>query len=84
MKRIQRKSKKCRFERKTEYYSEASANKGKTYVWSHDPQADMFDLHVYLCPNSPVDKPHWHIGHQSYYQKTHERIHEANPRSEKF
>lgn len=55
------KNKKCRRYGKTKYKSEADANKGKMWIWSHDPSADLMDLHTYKCEFCGF----WHIGHYS-------------------
>jgi len=60
------KNKTCSVTGKTKYTTEEKANKGKMYIWSHDPSADITDLHVYKCPHCS----YWHIGHISYYNKT--------------
>lgn len=57
---------KCPVTHKTMFKGEAQANKAKFRIWSHDPQANIMDLHSYLCPDCGT----WHIGHVSYYQKT--------------
>ena len=69
---ISRKTKKCKQTRKTAYPNEKLAGKGLMYMRSHDPSADIFDLHVYKCEHGE----HFHIGHRSYYEKLQERIHE--------
>lgn len=79
-KNIQRKPKKCSHTRKTIYISEDLANRGKMWIWSRDPQADINDLHVYKCDYAL----HYHIGHKSYYQKVQERIHENFPQTAKI
>ena len=75
-KKIQYNPKKCSHTRKTIYPNEDLAHRGLMYIWSHDPSADITDMHVYLCPHFPADTSHWHIGHKSYFQKSQERIHE--------
>lgn len=64
-KKIQRKPKKCVHTRKTIYITEDLANRGKMWIWSRDPKADINDLHVYMCPHAM----HYHIGHKSFYEK---------------
>lgn len=72
-------SKKCKATKKTSFSDEKKANRAMFRIWSHDSSADIYDLHVYPCPDS--NPPHWHVGHKSYFQKTQERIHEAISKS---
>lgn len=58
--------KKCPVTRKTMFKKEEWANKAKMYIWSHDPQAKLEDLHVYPCDHCHT----FHVGHISYYQKS--------------
>lgn len=74
-KKTQRKPKKCPQTRKTMYPNENLANRGKMYIYSHDPSADIMDMHVYLCPHASLNNSHWHIGHKSYFQKSQEKLH---------
>lgn len=60
--------KKCHVTRKAIYPNEKSADKGKIWIWSHDPHADITDLHSYKCEHCNG----WHIGHRSYYEKSKE------------
>ena len=57
--------KKCKKTRKTQYANEKLAGQALMRIWSHDPKADINDLHVYKCP----DCAGWHIGHKRYYQE---------------
>ena len=57
--------KKCPVTRKTMFKKEEWANRAKMRIWSHDPSANIMDLHTYLCP----DCGQYHIGHKSYYEK---------------
>ena len=55
--------KKCPKTFKTMYNTERQAGTAMMHVISHDPHANMFDLHVYLCP----DCGKWHFGHQKWF-----------------
>jgi hypothetical protein len=57
---------KCPVTGKSMYNDMNIANKIKFRIWSHDPNADMNDLHVYCCPYCSK----YHIGHKSYYEKS--------------
>jgi len=61
-----RKIKKCPVTGKTQFATEKLANRAKMRIWSHDPNADINDLHSYVCP----DCKSWHVGHISYYEKS--------------
>jgi len=71
---------KCRITGKTRYPNKKMAGYGLRYMWSHDPHADMLDLHIYEC------KPGcngFHIGHKSYYEEVLKRQSESSvPQSE--
>lgn len=67
MSRFYRKpGKKCPVTHKTMFKQESQADKAKMRIWSHDPHANIMDLHSYLCP----DCGHYHVGHVSYYEKS--------------
>lgn len=55
---------KCHKTGKTKLNTKNKADRVKMYIWSHDPQASIFDLHTYLCPYCKM----WHVGHKSYYE----------------
>lgn len=57
--------KKCKATGKTSFDTEKMASQSMMRMWSHDPKADIFDLHVYICP----DCNKFHIGHKSYYEQ---------------
>ena len=57
--------KKCQSTGKTSFQTEDRASRAMMRMWSHDPQADIFDLHTYQCPECHF----WHIGHKSYYEQ---------------
>lgn len=57
--------KKCSVTKKTMFTTEDKANRAKMRIWSHDPSADIMDLHSYLCEHCGK----WHVGHISYYEK---------------
>lgn len=59
------KPKKCLTTNKTKFPNEKQAGRAMMRIWSHDPSADIHDLHTYICP----DCGSWHIGHISYYQQ---------------
>jgi hypothetical protein len=54
--------KRCR-NGKVKYRTEKEANKGRMYILSHDPSANMFDLMPYVCPLCG----YFHVGHRSKY-----------------
>ena len=56
--------KKCKSTGKTRYKKRKYASIAMMRVISHDPNADMFDLHTYICP----DCKGWHFGHQKWYK----------------
>jgi hypothetical protein len=58
--------KKCRTTHKTKFKTEKTAAKAMMRIWAHDPSADIYDLHTYICP----DCGGWHVGHKSYYQQS--------------
>ncbi len=62
--------KKCPKTFKTMYNTEKQARTAKMHVISHDPHADMFDLHVYKCP----DCGKWHFGHQKWWVLTQQKM----------
>ena len=66
------KVKKCARTNKTKFSTEKVAGKVMMRIWSHDPSADILDLHTYLCEYCG----RWHVGHKSYYEKklANERI----------
>lgn len=53
---------KCHKTGKTIYKTQEQARTGMMRVISHDPHADMFDLHTYPCDD------HFHFGHQKFYR----------------
>jgi len=59
--------KKCPHCRKTIYNTREQARMGMMRVISHDPHANMFDLHTYECPHN---KMKYHFGHKSYFDNT--------------
>ena len=63
-------SKKCPKTKKTKFSNERKAGRAKMRIWSHDPSADIYDLHTYKCP----DCGSYHIGHKSYFEKTQARL----------
>jgi len=54
----------CPVTKKTMFKTEEMANRIKMRIWSHDPSADITDLHVYTCKYCEK----FHIGHLSYYK----------------
>jgi hypothetical protein len=48
---------------KVKYRTEKDANKGRMYILSHDPSANMLDLLPYTCPLCGF----FHLGHRSKY-----------------
>jgi len=73
-KQIQRKSKKCVKTKKTKFHTQILARKAMMWIWSHDPSADLRDLHVYECESCKG----WHVGHFSD-QKVKTRIYQTIP-----
>ena len=55
---------KCPTTKKSMFSSEKEAGRAMMRVWSHDPSADIKDLHTYLCS----DCKSYHFGHISYFQ----------------
>jgi len=64
-----KKSKKCSKTGKSKFQTEKMAGRAMMRIWSHDRQADIYDLHVYRCPHCST----YHVGHQSYYAKELEK-----------
>ena len=60
------------------FQTDAQADRAKMRIWSHDPSADILDLHSYLCEFCGS----WHVGHKSYYEKKleQERANETDNR----
>lgn len=56
------------FGRKKAFFSRRKAGKTMMRIWSHDPGANIYDLHVYECPDTRIGR-HWHIGHRSYFER---------------
>ena len=67
---------KCLVTGKTQYTTEEGANKARIWIWSHDPHADLQDLHIYKCDNCEF----LHIGHKSYFEgkQLQEKLQNAN------
>lgn len=65
---------KCPATGKSKYKSQERADRAKMYIWSHDPSADIGDLHSYICEHCGC----WHVGHKSYYEK---KLKDENSRS---
>jgi hypothetical protein len=61
-----RKSRKCPTQHKTMFPTEQDAGRAMMRIWSHDPSANIYDLHTYKCPDCGT----YHIGHISYYKKS--------------
>lgn len=59
-------SKKCQKTNKTKFNNEKKAGRAMMRIWSHDPSANIYDLHTYICP----DCGHYHVGHKSYFQQS--------------
>ena len=59
------KPKKCRVTHKTMFNKQSQAQKAMMRVISHDPGADMFNLHTYLCP----DCKKWHFGNRKWFEQ---------------
>lgn len=57
--------KKCHKTHKTKFRTEKDASRAIMRIWSHDPSADIFDLHFYKCDACGF----LHVGHKSYYEK---------------
>jgi hypothetical protein len=62
---IKPKGKICWSTGKTQYPNQAAARIAMMRVISHDPHANMFDLHTYICPYCSK----WHFGHKIYFKK---------------
>lgn len=60
------KPKKCLETGKTKFKTQQLAGRAMMRIWSHDPSADIHDLHTYLCPSCGG----WHVGHKSYFEKS--------------
>lgn len=60
---------KCKTTKKTMFPTEKEAERARFRIWSHDPKADIFDLHVYSCDSCGK----YHVGHRSYYEKSMEK-----------
>lgn len=60
------KIKKCLQTRKTRFSNQAKASYAMMRTISHDPHADMFDLHTYPCEHCGG----WHFGHKKYFNDT--------------
>lgn len=59
------KVRKCQQCGKTIYNTREQARTGMMRVISHDPHADMFNLHTYECPHN---KNKYHFGHEKYFR----------------
>lgn len=62
--------KKCRATGKRKYHTERQAGKDMMRIWSHDPSANIYDLHTYVCPACKF----WHVGHRSKYERKLARL----------
>ena len=60
------KIKKCPQTRKTMFNQQSQAQFAMMRTISHDPHADMFDLHTYKCEHCGK----WHFGHRKWYKPT--------------
>lgn len=69
---------KCKKTRKTSFPNEKKASRAMMRIWSHDPSANIYDLHTYRCDHCSG----FHVGHKSYYEKS--RIHETIPAAQKI
>lgn len=58
------KSRKCKTTRKTMFNKQSQAQRAMMRVISHDPSAEMFNLHTYICP----DCGHWHFGNRKWFE----------------
>jgi hypothetical protein len=70
--------KKCPKTGKTMFATEDMASRSMMRMWSHDPQANIHDLHTYVCPDCLA----YHVGHISYFQQAQARNEsqsQANP-----
>lgn len=67
---------KCSRTGKSKFKSKKRADNAKMYIWSHDPQADLLDLHSYLCEYCG----NWHVGHKSYYENLENKNENPEPR----
>lgn len=56
---------------KTSFRNENDARFAMVRIWSHDPRADINDLHVYPCTYGGI--VHFHVGHKSYYEKAKQK-----------
>lgn len=59
-------ARKCQKTRKASYSLQKQARRAMMRIISHDPNANMFDLHTYQCESCGG----WHIGHKSYYERS--------------
>lgn len=57
------KVRKCPHCHKTRFDTREQARYAMMRTISHDPHADMFDLHTYPCEHSGG----WHFGHKKYF-----------------
>jgi len=57
--------KKCERYNKRKYKTEQEARRGAMWIFSHDPNSKIGDLHAYLCEFCNC----WHIGHWSKFEK---------------
>lgn len=58
------KIKKCPVTRKTMFNKQSQAQYAMMRTISHDPNADMFNLHTYVCP----DCGKWHFGNRKWFE----------------
>lgn len=56
--------KKCKVTHKTMYKKQSQASRAMMRVISHDPHADMLDLHTYSCEHCG----HFHFGHKKWFE----------------
>lgn len=64
MKRRISNPRKCRTTRKTMFNNQYQASRAMMRVISHDPSAEMFNLHTYVCP----DCGKWHFGNKKWFE----------------
>ena len=62
--------KKCPATGKTMIKTEKEAERIRFRIWSHDSKADIYDMHVYVCPKCR----HYHVGHKSKYENKLRRM----------
>lgn len=60
-----KKAPRCRKTMKARFPNERLAGRAMMRIWSHDTEADIYDLHTYQCEHCKG----WHVGHKSYYEK---------------